>query len=261
MSIGTKIYELRTAKNLSQGDLADRLDVSRQSVSKWETDMAVPDLDKLMKLCDVFEISLDELTGREVIKQREYPTGRQNKTSTPAQRVIGYILFTLSLIFGLFIVLFGTNEADFIILLPIALAMLVCGLLCLFAGNKALYWCIWTALAPITILTPHIVSLSLLSTLTLFMIAVIIIMFFVARSVFKDTVIQTSKKKTVLLILAWVLPIALYILHVCLVNVGMLYASYSIISSIMLNFICYILIAVLETYTVCYIKSLKKNKQ
>ena len=54
MSIGSKIFELRTLKKLSQGDLADLLNVSRQSVSKWETDSAVPDLDKLMKLCDVF---------------------------------------------------------------------------------------------------------------------------------------------------------------------------------------------------------------
>ena len=44
MSIGNNIYKLRTAKNLSQGDLADLLDVSRQSVSKWETDAAIPDL-------------------------------------------------------------------------------------------------------------------------------------------------------------------------------------------------------------------------
>ena len=65
MSIGTKIYELRTAKNLSQGDLADILDVSRQSVSKWETDASTPDLDKLIKMCDLFDITLDELTCRE----------------------------------------------------------------------------------------------------------------------------------------------------------------------------------------------------
>ena len=65
MNLGERIYEFRNEKNLSQGDLADRLDVSRQSISKWENNMAVPDLDKLIKLCDVFEISLDELTGRE----------------------------------------------------------------------------------------------------------------------------------------------------------------------------------------------------
>lgn len=259
MSIGTKIYELRTAKNLSQGDLADRLDVSRQSVSKWETDTAVPDLDKLIKICDVFEISLDELTGREAKTKLE--EDKESKTAKTAQRVIGYILFTLSIICGLITMLFGTNEADFIIMLPIAFAMLICGLLCIFLGNKAFYWCIWTALAPITILTPHIVSLSIVSTLSMFMIVVIIVMFFVARSAFKDTIVETSKKKTVLLILAWFLPIALYILHICLVYAGTLYASYSIISSIILNIVCYIFIALLETYTVCYLKSIKKNKK
>ena len=64
MSLGKNIYDLRTGKNLSQGDLADLLDVSRQSVSKWETDSAIPDLDKLMKMYDVFCVTLDELTCR-----------------------------------------------------------------------------------------------------------------------------------------------------------------------------------------------------
>ena len=72
MNIGNNIYKLRTAKNLSQGELAELLDVSRQSVSKWETDAAIPDLEKLMKLCDIFQVSLDEITyrtTREPIKQ------------------------------------------------------------------------------------------------------------------------------------------------------------------------------------------------
>jgi DNA-binding XRE family transcriptional regulator len=67
---GKKIYELRTEKTLSQGDLADRLDVSRQSVSKWGKNTAVPDLDKLIKIRDIFEISLDELTGREKLEEK-----------------------------------------------------------------------------------------------------------------------------------------------------------------------------------------------
>jgi len=54
MSLGEKIYKLRTEKNLSQGDLADRLEVSRQSVSKWENNNAVPDLDKIIALSEIF---------------------------------------------------------------------------------------------------------------------------------------------------------------------------------------------------------------
>ena len=61
MSLGTTISRLRAEKKLSQGDLADALGVSRQSVSKWETDTSVPELDKLVKLSQLFGITLDEL--------------------------------------------------------------------------------------------------------------------------------------------------------------------------------------------------------
>ncbi len=61
MSLGENIARLRAQKNWSQEELAQALDVSRQSVSKWETDASVPDLDKLVKLGEVFGVSLDEL--------------------------------------------------------------------------------------------------------------------------------------------------------------------------------------------------------
>ena len=48
MTLGENIYRHRTAKNWSQGDLAEALDVSRQSISKWENNLAAPDLDKLI---------------------------------------------------------------------------------------------------------------------------------------------------------------------------------------------------------------------
>ena len=60
MSLGTNISRLRAEHHLSQGDLAEALAVSRQSVSKWETDSSVPDLDKLVKLSQLFGVSLDE---------------------------------------------------------------------------------------------------------------------------------------------------------------------------------------------------------
>ena len=61
MRLGERIYRLRTEKGMSQGDLAEALSVSRQSVSKWETDGATPDLDKLIKLSQLFGVTLDEL--------------------------------------------------------------------------------------------------------------------------------------------------------------------------------------------------------
>lgn len=70
MSLGERIYKLRTEKELSQGDLAEALEVSRQSISKWETNGSVPELEKLVKLSEVFGVSLDALvTGKEDAEQ------------------------------------------------------------------------------------------------------------------------------------------------------------------------------------------------
>lgn len=61
MSIGERLLELRKKKGLSQEELANILNVSRQTVSKWETDQSTPDFDKIMPLCKLYEISADEL--------------------------------------------------------------------------------------------------------------------------------------------------------------------------------------------------------
>ncbi|MGO5021716.1 helix-turn-helix domain-containing protein [Lawsonibacter sp. LCP25S3_G6] len=61
MTLSEKILHLRSQKGLSQLELAEQLGVSRQSVSKWETGQSVPDLDKLIKLADLFSVSVDEL--------------------------------------------------------------------------------------------------------------------------------------------------------------------------------------------------------
>ena len=66
MTIGEKITILRGRENLSQEALADKLSVSRQSVSKWEMDQAQPQLDKVVQLCELFQISADELLFEKV---------------------------------------------------------------------------------------------------------------------------------------------------------------------------------------------------
>ena len=68
MTLGENIVRLRTNKNWSQSDLAEALEVSRQSVSKWETDTSIPELDKLLKLSELFGVTLDELVNGEEIE-------------------------------------------------------------------------------------------------------------------------------------------------------------------------------------------------
>ena len=61
MTVGEKIAHLRIAANISQEELAEKIDVSRQSISKWEMNQATPQIDKILVLCDLFNISADEL--------------------------------------------------------------------------------------------------------------------------------------------------------------------------------------------------------
>lgn len=61
MTFGERLYELRNKKNLSQEELAEVLDVSRQSISKWENDKAYPEMTRLLFMSDYFDVSLDYL--------------------------------------------------------------------------------------------------------------------------------------------------------------------------------------------------------
>ena len=61
MTIGEKIAKLREVAKISQEQLAEKINVSRQSVSKWEMDQALPQIDKVLQLCSLFNISVDEL--------------------------------------------------------------------------------------------------------------------------------------------------------------------------------------------------------
>ncbi len=63
MSFGEKLAKLRKEKGLSQEDLANELNVSRQAVSKWESNNAYPETEKIISICKIFNCSMDELIG------------------------------------------------------------------------------------------------------------------------------------------------------------------------------------------------------
>ena len=60
-NLGEKLFELRKSKNLTQDDVAEKLNVTRQTVSKWETNQSTPDFDKIVPLCDLYGITPNEL--------------------------------------------------------------------------------------------------------------------------------------------------------------------------------------------------------
>ena len=61
MTLADRIQQLRKQKGISQEELADRVGVSRQAVSKWESEQSVPDMDKIILLSDYFEVTTDYL--------------------------------------------------------------------------------------------------------------------------------------------------------------------------------------------------------
>ena len=97
MNLGENIYKQRTAKNLSQEDLANALEVSRQSVSKWENNSAVPELDKLVKMAQIFGISLDELvTGKKAADQ--VPPTIDKRPGLSVKMILGFLFIGLALL-------------------------------------------------------------------------------------------------------------------------------------------------------------------
>ena len=84
MKIGQFIYSARKRKGISQEELASLLEVSRQSISLWETDQTVPTLDKLQSMSKILDVSMDELTtGIQPAKQSS--VGQVRKL-TPEER-------------------------------------------------------------------------------------------------------------------------------------------------------------------------------
>lgn len=73
MILADKISELRRENGMSQEDLAEKLDVSRQSVSKWESGGSIPDLDKILKLSAVFGVSTDYLLKEDAAAEVSAP--------------------------------------------------------------------------------------------------------------------------------------------------------------------------------------------
>ncbi len=74
-NLGERIYRLRSENNLSQGELAEKLDVSRQAVSKWENNVSIPELDKIAAISELFGVTTDVLIkGREINETKEKET-------------------------------------------------------------------------------------------------------------------------------------------------------------------------------------------
>lgn len=136
MAVGEKLLDLRKKKGLSQEEVADILKVSRQTISKWETDASMPDFDKIVPLCELYDISADELlTGkRNIIEEKKNDS--KEKFARNLGISIGLYIFSIVLI----ILFAGALNAPiigvclFFITIAIATGLIVYG--AIIYGNK-----------------------------------------------------------------------------------------------------------------------------
>ena len=100
MTISEKISTLRKSKGITQDDLASRLSVSRQTISKWENGSALPDAYNLKEIARVFEVSVDELLDdeREVTPKNEDGFDRLIKLLKKHWLKVGYLIAVIGLI-------------------------------------------------------------------------------------------------------------------------------------------------------------------
>lgn len=100
MSLGENLQFLRKRDNITQEQLAEALEVSRQSVSKWESDASYPEMDKLLQLADFFHCSLDDMIRQDVssqyVEDKSHYDSFFDKFSKQVTLGIGLILFGIT---------------------------------------------------------------------------------------------------------------------------------------------------------------------
>ena len=205
MTLGENIVRLRAQKNWSQGDLADALNISRQSVSKWETDASIPELDKLMKLSELFGVTLDELVrGGDAPKAEAaesaaqtapvsfapQPAPEREKRHTTAGTIL---LCTGAALLIVCLLLFGDLLSGLLFSAPFWL----CGIICFRAKRHTGLWCGW---AVYTCVDLYLRFATGLSWTTIFM-----------------THLWTAQMNYMRLAIAWVQFLAMLAMTVCTV--------------------------------------------
>lgn len=184
MTLGEKIYKLRNDSGFSQGDLAEKLDVSRESVSKWENNSAVPELEKLIKLSEIFNITLDELVKDE---KSDYV----KILSIQTRKIVGTILLCTAVCACLLLMV--TNGISGLILgVMLSSPVIVLGIICLTVSKHTVLWCSWAVYVLIDLFLLYATG--------------------IRRANILHTHIWTSSMNYTRLIMAWVLFIVLVIM-------------------------------------------------
>ncbi len=132
MDLGSRIKEEREKLNLSQDELAEKMDISRQAISKWETGKSYPDIEKILKLSNLFHLSLDELVKGDKAFQENLI--KEGKAGMSGLTILGYVTAALGIIvcvWGGAEYSFSLTDGSFMSFLVGGLVLITCGLACI----------------------------------------------------------------------------------------------------------------------------------
>ena len=163
-SIGERIYDLRNRNNMSQGNLADKLDVSRQTISKWENNMCLPEAEKLLQLSEIFGVSIDYILKGEAEPQPSQepiyiyvkdPEGAKYDEKTLRK----YAGLVLSAVCGVLTIIFALESSIFILLTA---PMTVLGVLLAINLKHPVLVFSWLLYAVVMVAAPYYTSVTFL---------------------------------------------------------------------------------------------------
>ena len=97
MKFGDKLIILRKKHNLSQEELASKLNVSRQSVSKWESNNTYPETDKIIQICNLFECRMDDLINEKIVDVDQVMRKNKNNLSIVFDSLLEFITKSINM--------------------------------------------------------------------------------------------------------------------------------------------------------------------
>lgn len=101
MKFGDKLIQLRKKHGLSQEDLAAKLNVSRQSVSKWESNNTYPETDKIVQICNIFECSMDDLINENIKDINQLERKSKKEISIKIDPLLDFITKTVNMFYNM----------------------------------------------------------------------------------------------------------------------------------------------------------------
>jgi len=137
MEIGLKLKKTRVRSGFTQEQVAEKLMISRQTVSNWENEKSLPDVVSVMKMSDLYQISLDELLkgDKKMLEkiEKDIATVKSNRKMI----MLGWVTIILALILSIIDIVITQSVIDFITLaVPWVLLGVGVAIICAYMNNR-----------------------------------------------------------------------------------------------------------------------------